>query len=226
VPPSYPQRSFALPPDAKEVILLRHGASAPAIPDEPFDLVGGHSDPPLAAEGEQQAAAAAQRLATEPIEAIYVTPLQRTAQTAAPLTAATGLEPVVIEDLREVHLGEWEGGEFRIRMHHRDPVALKALMEERWDAIPGAETMDSLAERVAAGVQRILEATSPGARAVAVLHGGVIGEICRQVTRSRPFAFIHADNASISRLVELPQGIRLLRTFNDTAHLEGPRVST
>jgi 2,3-bisphosphoglycerate-dependent phosphoglycerate mutase len=54
-----------------------------------------------------------------------------------------------------------------------------------------------------------------------VLHGGVIGEICRQATRSRPFAFVHADNCSISRLVVLPGGRQLLRSFNDTAHLGG-----
>jgi probable phosphoglycerate mutase len=49
----------------------------------------------------------------------------------------------------------------------------------------------------------------------------VIGEICRQVTGSRPFAFIHADNCSISRVVRLSMGHRLLRSFNDTAHLAG-----
>jgi probable phosphoglycerate mutase len=54
-----------------------------------------------------------------------------------------------------------------------------------------------------------------------VLHGGVIGEICRQATSSRPFAFVHSDNCSISRLVVLPGGRQLLRSFNDTAHLVG-----
>jgi probable phosphoglycerate mutase len=56
---------------------------------------------------------------------------------------------------------------------------------------------------------------------VAVVHGGVIGELCRQATASRPFAFVHADNASITRLVALADGRRLLRSFNDTAHLDG-----
>ena len=220
MPPSYPQRSFTLPTDAREIVLLRHGASAPAVPDEPFDLVGGHSDPPLAPEGLEQAQAAARRLAAEPLETLFVTPLQRTAQTASPLAAATGLEPVVVPELREVHLGEWEGGEFRIRLHHRDPIALETLARERWDVIPGAESMESLAERVSAGVERMLAAVTPGATAVAVLHGGVIGEICRQATRSRPFAFVHADNTSISRLVVFATGQRLLRSFNDTGHLE------
>jgi probable phosphoglycerate mutase len=220
VPPSYPQRSFTLPADAKEVILLRHGASAPAVPDEPFDLLGGHSDPPLAPAGAEQARAAAARLASEPIEALFVTPLRRTAETAAPLAEALGLEPIVVHDLREVHLGEWEGGEFRIRMHHRDPTAMEVLARERWDVIPGAERMEALAERVGAGLERLLRETRPGGISVAVLHGGVIGEIARQLTRSRPFAFIHADNASISRLVAFAEGPRLLRSFNETEHLE------
>ena len=53
----------------------------------------------------------------------------------------------------------------------------------------------------------------------AVLQGWIIGEICRQATGSRPFAFIHADNGSLSRLVALPDGRLLLRSFNDIAHL-------
>ena len=38
-------------------------------------------------------------------------------------------------------------------------------------------------------------------------------------TDSRPFAFIHSDNCSITRLVVLGDGRWLLRSFNDTAHL-------
>ncbi|MEA2311750.1 MAG: 2,3-bisphosphoglycerate-dependent phosphoglycerate mutase [Solirubrobacteraceae bacterium] len=215
----YPQRPFTLPSGSTELIVVRHGASATLVPGEPFELVGGHSDPPLSDAGRLQALAVAERLTGESLRAVFVTPLQRTAQTAAPLAAATGLEPRVIEDLREVHLGEWEGGEYRIRLAERDPVAVRALMEERWDLIPGGESMDSLSSRVSAGLEAMLSATGEGGVAVAVLHGGVIGEICRQVTGSRPFAFIHADNASISRVVRLPSGHRLLRSFNDTAHL-------
>jgi 2,3-bisphosphoglycerate-dependent phosphoglycerate mutase len=218
---TYRQRAFAVPPDATELIVIRHGASAALEPGETFELIEGHGDPPLAPEGREQAERVAERLTGEPIRRLFVTPLQRTAQTAAPLAAATGLEPEVFKDLREVHLGEWEGGEYRRRMHERDPVAMQALMEERWDAIPGAETMESLARRVAAGLDHMLSAIGPGGLGAAVLHGGVIGELCRQVTRSRPFAFIHADNCSITRIVEFSVGHRLLRSFNDTAHLVG-----
>jgi probable phosphoglycerate mutase len=47
----------------------------------------------------------------------------------------------------------------------------------------------------------------------------VIGQLCRQATDSRPFAFVHSDNGSISRLVVFDDGRWLLRSFNDIAHL-------
>jgi probable phosphoglycerate mutase len=161
----------------------------------------------------------AARLAREPFAGLFVTPLKRTSQTAAPLAAATGHEPVVVPELREVRLGEWEGGELRIRAAQRDPLFFEVIEAERWDAIPGAEPADEFAERVRAGLTKVLEAVGPGSVAVAVVHGGVIGELARQATRSRPFAFVHADNASITRLVVFADGRQLLRNFNDVAHL-------
>ncbi len=219
----FEQHRFAVPAGATEVVLVRHGASAAAVPDEPFPLLDGHGDPPLSPEGERQAALVAARLAADgPPDGLFVTPLARTRQTAAPLAAALGLEPVVVPDLREVHLGEWEAGEYRIRVARRDPAALRALAEERWDALPGGEAMDAFAERVARGLDEVVAAVGRvgGSRAVAVVHGGVIGELCRQATASRPFAFVHAENTSLTRLVVLPGGGRLLRSFNDTAHLD------
>ncbi|HEV3002802.1 MAG TPA: histidine phosphatase family protein, partial [Solirubrobacteraceae bacterium] len=161
----------------------------------------------------------AERLAGEPLERLFVTPLRRTAQTAAPLAERTALEPQAVEDLCEIGLGEWEGGEFRIRMANGDPLAMRVLAEERWDLIPGAESADAVAARVRAGVESIVAATGVGRVAAAVVHGGIIGEICRQATGSRPFAFIHADNGSITRLVVYADGPWVLRSFNDTAHL-------
>jgi probable phosphoglycerate mutase len=219
MPETYHQRQFALPPGATEVILVRHGASAPAVPGEPFPLLDGHGDPPLAPEGVVQAEAVAVRLAREDLRALFVTPLQRTHASAAPLSARTGLPPAVVPDLVEVSLGEWEGGEFRIRAHRGDPLFVRVLQEERWDLIPGAESGDALGDRVRRGVERIVAETTPGTTVAAFVHGGVIGELCRQATASRPFAFVHADNCSVSRLIVLGDGRWLLRSFNDTAHL-------
>jgi probable phosphoglycerate mutase len=218
-PPVYHQRGFVLPPNATEVVLVRHGASEPAVAGRPFPLLDGHGDPALAPEGEVQAALVAERLAGEPLAGLFVTTLKRTAQTAAPLAARLGLEPVVVPELREVSLGEWEGGEFRIRAAEGDPIALQAVSEERWEVIPGAETMESFGARVRAGIEAVVAAAGPGVTVAAVVHGGVIGEACRQATESRPFAFVHSDNGSLTRLVVLDGGRWLLRSFNDTSHL-------
>src|SRR5256885_4865088 len=52
-----PQRPFAPPPDATELLLVRHGSAGGPASGEPPDLVGGHTDVPLAALGHVQARA-------------------------------------------------------------------------------------------------------------------------------------------------------------------------
>jgi 2,3-bisphosphoglycerate-dependent phosphoglycerate mutase len=217
-PPEYRQHRFTLPPGATEILLVRHGESAPAREDRPFPLVDGQGDPPLAEFGEQQALRVADRLAHEDLDAIYVTTLQRTQQTAAPLAARLGLTPVVEPGLREIMLGEWEGGLFRIRVAERDPVAVRMFETERWDVIPGAESTEAFAERIRESVER-LAAKHIDRRIAVFSHGGTIGQIVSMATGSRPFAFVDGDNASITQLVVW--GSRwLVRRFNDTAHLD------
>src|SRR3990170_4000130 len=89
---TYPQRRFTLPDDATEIVLVRHGASQPAVAGEAFPIVDGHSDPALEdPRGVEQAAQAAARLAGEQIDALFTTGLTRTTQTAAPLAQALDL---------------------------------------------------------------------------------------------------------------------------------------
>jgi 2,3-bisphosphoglycerate-dependent phosphoglycerate mutase len=213
----YHQRAYEPPPDATELVLVRHGSSAAAVPGEQFELVEGQGDPGLAPEGVEQAARVARRLAGNTYAGLYASPLTRTRQTAAPIAAACGLEPAFIGDLREVNTGELEGGRFRIAVAQRDPIIARLLEAERWDVIPGAEPMEAFEARVRAAAAEIV-AAGPGA-AIVVTHGGVVAELCRQATGSRPFAFLNADNASITRIVFLPGGGQILRVYNDTAHL-------
>ncbi len=217
--PPYRQYRFSAPPGACELLIVRHGESAPAVPDEPFPLTDGHGDPPLSPEGRWQAERLGERLSGERVDAIYVTTLRRTHETAAPLAARLGLTPVVEADLREVHLGEWEGGLLRQKTAEGDPIVGQMWAEERWDVIPGAESHEQLTGRVVPALERIA-AAHPDQRVVVVVHGGVIGSLFAHASGCRAFAFVGADNASISHLVL--HGPRwIIRRFNDTGHLAG-----
>ena len=213
------QIRYVAPTGATTVLLLRHGESATARPEEPFPLRDGHGDPPLHDEGHRQAALVAERLRHERIDAIYVTTLQRTHQTAAPLAAALGITPIEIADLREVFLGDWDGGGgvLRAKAAAGDPLYLRMHAEQRWDLIPNAETEAALRERTQRGLRTIVDA-HPDGRVVAVVHGGVIGSLLAHATRSSGFAFNGSDNASLSELV-IDGAAQVLRRYNDTAHL-------
>jgi 2,3-bisphosphoglycerate-dependent phosphoglycerate mutase len=219
-PASFPQQRFRPPPGATELVLVRHGQSEAYRDGSPFPLVDGHGDPPLSAEGREQARLVCERLRTDGIGAVYVSTLCRTAQTAAPLAGQLGLDLQVEPDLREVHLGDWEGGLYRKMVASGHPISLRMRAEERWDLIPGAEPADAFAGRVEAAIRR-LAAANPGRRVAVFTHGGWIGQALALAAASRPFAFIGADNGSISRLV-ITAELWILRSYNDTAHLESP----
>ena len=216
-PEGFRQMRYAAPPGSTTMLLVRHGASEPAHPDRPFPLKDGHGDPGLDPSGIRQAVQVSGRLAGERIDAIYVTSLRRTHQTAAPLAHALGMTPVEVPELREVFLGEWEGGLVRAKAAAMDPTYLRVRAEQRWDAIPGAESQEQLTARLRAGVERIVR-SHPEGRVVAVVHGGVIGHLLHLATKSVPFGFAGAENGSISELVVLGDEW-LVRRFNDTTHL-------
>ncbi|MGE5290761.1 MAG: histidine phosphatase family protein [Micromonosporaceae bacterium] len=215
--PGYRQARFQKAPDATELLLVRHGESQVANMDVPFPLVAGQGDPELAPEGRDQAERVGERLSAMHIDAVYVSTLRRTAQTAAPLARRLGLTPREEPDLREVGLGEWEGGLFRKMVAENHPVAQRMWAQERWDVIPGAEPADEFAARVCGVVER-LAAAHPGERLAVFTHGGVIGQMLATASGSRRFAFIGADNTSISQIVVTSQQW-IIRGFNDTAHL-------
>ena len=73
------------------------------------------------------------------------------------------------------------------------------------------------ADRVRAGINRIA-AAHPDELVVAVVHGGVIGQVLAQATGAHGFAFSGADNASLSHIVVAPDRW-IVRCYNDTTHL-------
>lgn len=223
----YRQHRFVRPPGATEILLVRHGESEPARPGEPFTLVDGQGDPALHPEGREQAQRVAERLQVEDIAAIYVTTLRRTVETAMPLAERLGLTPLVERDLREVHLGEWEGGSLRQHAAEGHPLIQRVFAEQRWDVIPGAEPAEKFAARVSGAIERL--AARHRDQCIAVFsHGGTIGQVLAQACGARPLALTGSDNGAISHLVVAGDGANarwVIRCYNDTGHLR-PAFST
>ena len=218
----FEQHRYAPPPDAVEIVVVRHGASEAALPGKRFPLIDGQGDPALSEVGRDQARSVARELADEQFSGMFVSNLRRTQETAAPLAAAVDLEPTVLPDLREIFLGGLEGGGYRIKVAEGDPLVAEVAAQERWDVIPGAESLAEFEGRLRSAIETIADTVPAGTVAVAFAHGAVIGALCAMATASRPFAFIHADNGSISRLVVHEDGTWLLRSFNETRHLDQP----
>lgn len=211
------QHKFAPPKGAADLLLIRHGETQAAVRGQSFAMVDGQGDPALHPVGEAQAVAVGHRLRAEPISAIYVTKMQRTHQTAAPLADHLGLTPRVERDLHEIFLGDWDGGEYRFRAAENDPAYVRAKTRQEWGEIPGAETTAELQARVRAGLMRIAQAHVDELVAV-VVHGGVIGAALAVATGAPAFTFHGAENGSISRLV-ISGDRMILRGFNDVSHL-------
>ncbi|MFZ9903537.1 MAG: histidine phosphatase family protein, partial [Ilumatobacteraceae bacterium] len=78
-----------------ELVLVRHGLPVRR------ELTEGIADPELAPDGVTQAERLAGYLASEDIAALYVSPLRRAQETAAPLAKLLGLQPIIEDDISE-----------------------------------------------------------------------------------------------------------------------------
>jgi len=222
----YPQLRFQEPEGSTFITLVRHGQTEPADPNNPFPLCDdGHGDPSLTPLGYKQAAAAGGALASESIDHIYVSSLIRTHQTAAPLVAATGIKPKVERDLREVFLGDWEGGLFRKKAEEGHPAVAAFRDSGDWGNIPGAETNDQLIGRTSAAINAIHQ-SHPGEHVVCFVHGGVVAALFAYGAKTAMTHFGGTDNCGIHRLAIVEENRWLLRSFNDVRHLDGLRTPT
>lgn len=216
---SHPQTFLEPEAGTCQVVLVRHGQSIPFVEGQPFPLKDGHGDPQLSPNGLMQADAVGSRLQSEPISAIYASSLQRTQQTAAPLADALGHSITIDPDLREVFLGEFEGGLFRQRAAEGHPAVEAFRTNREWGEIPGAETNDDLRSRTVASIERIA-LTHPDEMVAVFCHGGVIAALLGHAQGVNQFMFRGCRNGAVNHLY-VSEAEWLIRSFNDASHIGG-----
>ena len=201
-------------------LLLRHGATELSA-ERRF---AGREDIPLTREGVRQAALAARGLAAgPPVDVIVTSPLQRARRTAEAVAEATGAALVVDEDLVEADFGAWQGLTFA-EAGERWPEELAAWMASPDAAPPDGESFAMVAMRVLAAQDRLL-AAHRHERAVVVSHVTPIKTlVCRALLAPPEAMFrMNLDVASLTRIDCFDNGSAVLRSLNDSSHLQRRR---
>lgn len=133
-----------------EIVILRH--AQPEWTKDGFSV----DNPPLTEMGFQQAQLLADTLAQEHFDEIFVSPLVRTQQTAAPLLSLKN-HPLHIADwLEEIRNPIWHGTpEEKANEAWRAEKAKSS--HERWSGLEGGEAVNEFVERINIGTSLFLE---------------------------------------------------------------------
>jgi broad specificity phosphatase PhoE len=203
--------------ESTRILLVRHG-------ETDWNATGriqGHSDTPLNAAGRLQARRAAQRLAHEPVRALYSSDLVRAFETATIIGALLGLTVVASPQLRERQYGTWEGlTPAEIQARYSEQFAMWRSRSTDF-APPQGETRSELLTRALAELQTIAR-RHVREMVVVVTHGGLCYVLINHILGSvdgdrREFTF---GNASIHTLDVIGDQWSVI-SMNETAHLLG-----
>jgi probable phosphoglycerate mutase len=162
--------------------LIRHGENPANITREFSHRLIDYS---LTPKGILQAHQTGAYFKSRQIDAIYCSPLKRAIETAEIIGQAIGVQPVIMEEFREVNVGALEllGGSPENWTLH-DSI-IRAWFEGQPERMfPEGENYHMLLERMRSGVRQILH-EQDGKRSIIVGHGGIftftLKDICREV---------------------------------------------
>ena len=191
-----------------ELVIVRH-----ALP-ESDKRDDGPADPPLSPLGLRQAEATANLLATESIDHVVTSTMQRAIQTGRPLADRLSLTPERLEGLKEsdyrrssyTPVEEMDADHEVIREFLDDPLSMFA------------DGYEAFRDRITAALDAVV-AGNRGRTVAVFCHAMVVGVYLQTLLGlNDPFA-VMADYCGITRVAASSTGIRSVRSFNETGHL-------
>jgi alpha-ribazole phosphatase len=183
----------------------------------------GRRDAPLTELGRAQMRRLAAALASEPVQAVYTSPLGRCRWGAERIAAQHGLDPIVEPDLAELDHGILDG----LRVDEMEEHV--GLLVRRWwedpagVQLPGGETLEQARARAYRAFCRIV-GSHPDQTVVVVAHGGVNKLILLTLLEAPLSSYfrIQQHNGAVN-LVEVPrEGKPRIVAMNDTCYLKLP----
>lgn len=199
-----------------ELLLIRHGETE-------WNKLGkfqGCSDIALSENGIMQAEKLSKHLNGN-FDYIYVSPLKRARKTAEIIAKNTAKTPVVVDNLREINFGEWEGLTLsEIKSNFKEEY-IKWETDDKEGPICGGDLSLKRACIRAKDAMLSIVKKHPHKKTIIVAHGGIIkagltGLFDWKLTM---YHKILLSNTSICRLIFDDDLNPIILTINDTSHL-------
>jgi probable phosphoglycerate mutase len=200
------------------LLLVRHGATGLTAEDRFSGAIGVD----LSDEGRWQVGKLAERLARDPLHAVYASPLSRTLETAAILAAPHGLAITQRDGLREISHGHWEG------LTRREVEERYGSEYSSWDADPftfapeGGESGVSVLARALPVIREIVIG-HPGQTVLVVSHKATLRLILSSVLGfdARGYRDRLDQSPACLNVVVFKDVVRArLMLFNDVSHYQ------
>ncbi len=196
-------------------------------------------DPLLTEQGFAQAEHLADALADEQFDELFVSPLVRARQTAAPLAKRQNREAVMVPWMQECREPDWHGEPAEVAASAYK-VEASLHHDERWGGLPGGETMRDFTARIHRGLTAFLaergihqvagselplwDVEAPGRRLVWVAHAGTNTVAISHLLGLRPVPWewdrFRLGHASVSRLRTLAVGKHFIFSLTQLSGME------
>jgi alpha-ribazole phosphatase len=179
---------------------LRHGES------QLSHLFRGWTDDPLTQNGWQQMQASLDKAAQNGVQfdAVVTSNLQRCQQFAEHITKAHHVPLLILDDLRELNFGDWEGKSGEALFNTQADTLTKFWQTPTQYTPPNGEPISQFAQRIDRATRQIAEFAEQHhfANLLIITHGGVI-----------KYCYIKALQQSLDNILSMPAQLGSLHTF-------------
>lgn len=185
-----------------DLVIVRHGKADNGV------------DPGLSAEGQLQAKTVAQRVAAEPISAVYCSPMRRAQETAVPFLELSGLSVTTVDGLAEID--KYAEKYISPALMKTEPELFKAFLKNPYEVckISPVEFKTDITTSFAK-----IAADHPGETIAVFSHAIAINVFLSDILEKGSHFFgMIPSNCSISRVKISRDGRRSIEAFNDTGH--------
>jgi len=198
------------------LILIRHGETE----WNKLKLCQGISDINLTEYGIKQASHLARSLKNSRIDSVYSSNLKRAYQTALLIAREHAVEVEIVDDLREMDQGDFEGKPFE-KLKETHSHILQSWRDDPANyRLPNGETLQEVQDRAFSAISKIYS-KNPDKTVLIVTHNfTIITLLCKFEGKSLNDFYNYKIKETSKHLISFRENEFSIDIFNDTEHLE------